>query len=569
MKNKLVLFSSIVILLLAVSISRGDDKSKRFSKPHEIEAEENKIVPESFVENPSPYSSVLFTNYNISEDSAPQNETSVKISRKNPSRVVAAWRDFRRGVSPANRKVGYSYSTDGGQTWSVSRLLDSTLLPNGLIRNSDPTVGVDSAGNFYIAVIALTGTNGNGTLAVYKSTDGGVTFPIAVVASQTGSEDKEYIATDFTIGSPFRNYLYMSWTTFSGNIANLLTRSTNDGIIWTTGQQFNEPNNVGQGSDLAIGANGEVNITWLSGDASNDWIMFDKSTDGGNTFATDIRISEGATPVIPITSGGVTFPSIAADISGSNSNGYLYVTWCDSRNGDPDVFVSRSTNRGANWSSPLRVNDDAVANGKLQCWPWIEVNDSGNVAVIYYDSRNTASQNIIDAYLAVSTDHGISFNNYRLSSQSFPTSQPNSAVRFGDYIGIDYYKNTIVPVWCDERAGGVNMEAYTAIVSSPVNISTLASQLPDKFELYQNYPNPFNPTTRIIYNLSEDGFVTLKIYSALGQEMETIVNSSRHRGSYSETWDGSKFTSGVYFYSLTVEANGNAFTDTKKMILLK
>lgn len=569
MKKLFFLIAILIAGLNLYSFQFGDNKPKRFSKPHEAEAEEKEFSPRNFMEYVPQYSSSVFVNYNISRDSAPQNETSVKISRKDPNRVVAAWRDFRRGVSPANRKVGYSYSTDGGATWSQSRLLDSTLLPGGLIRNSDPTVAVDTAGNFYIAVVALTGTNGNGTLGVYKSTDGGVTFPVAVVASQTGSEDKEYIATDLTPGSPFHNTLYMSWTTFSSDIANLLTRSTNGGINWTAGIQFNEPDNVGQGSDLAIGADGEINITWLTGDATNDVIMFDKSTDGGQTFGTDIVVADGETPSIPITSGGVTFPSIAADISGLQTHGNIYITWCDARNGDADVFISKSTNRGANWSVPLRINDDPVGNGKLQTWPWIEVNDSGKIAIIYYDARNSSSNTVIDAYLAVSTNAGVSFTNYRLSPVSFPTNQPNSAVRFGDYIGIDYFGNTIVPVWVDERAGGFNSESYTAVVSTAVSVSNITNEIPNAFELRQNYPNPFNPSTVIGYKINTVSDVNIKIYNSIGMEISTLVDQKHHPGSYEVTFDGRGLSGGIYYYKITASSNEGEFSDTRKMILLK
>lgn len=555
----------IVSVFLFINFTISDDRPKRFSKPHEQEAEEKVNSQKSFTDYIPQYYSSVFLNYNISRDSFPQNETSVKISRKDPNRVVAAWRDFRRGVNPANRKVGYSYSTDAGETWSVSRLLDSTLLPGGLIRNSDPAVAVDSAGNFYIAVIALTNTNGNGTIGVYKSTDGGVTFPTAVIASQTGSEDKEYIASDLTPGSPYYNNLYMSWTSFSSNIVNLLTKSTDGGISWTAGIEINDVNNVGQGSDLAIGLNGDVYVTWLTGDFNNDIIMFDKSVDGGESMGTDVVVGQGTTPNIPITSSGVTFPSIATDISGSSYRGNIYVTWCDARNGDPDIFISRSTNRGVNWSAPLRVNDDAVSNGKLQCWPWIEVNDSGKISIVYYDSRNTSSNTIIDAYLALSTDGGVSFTNYRLSTQSFPTNAPNTAVRFGDYIGIDYYKDRIVPVWTDERAGGTNSEAYTAIVSTPVNVNTIVNSIPDKFRLGQNYPNPFNPETKISYSLPSAQFITLKIFDIMGREVESLVNQKQSAGNYEVTFTGNNISSGIYFYRLQTEN----YSDTKRMILLK
>jgi len=537
---------------------------ERFSKPHdEVEQifwnKKKNIL--SFSDQIPNYNSVLFTNTNISRDSFPQNETSVKISKTDPNRVVAAWRDFRQGVSPANRRVGYSYSTDGGVTWSVSQLLDSTVFPD-FPRNSDPVVAVDTAGNFYIAVITV---GQNLALAIYKSTDGGVTFPISTIVANDGTEDKEWLETDFTPGSPYYNNLYISWTRFSGNSGIKLTRSTNSGSNWSNAVAIADPSSPGQGSDLAIGLDGEIYVTWVGGTATQDYIYFDKSTDGGLSFGTDRVIQQGLTPSIPITSSGVTFPSIDTDVSGGANNGNIYLVWCDGRNGDADIFLTRSTNKGANWSSPLRVNNDPVSNGKMQCWPWLAVSDSGNIAVIFYDTRNTSANNIVEAYLALSTDGGLSFTNTPLSDVPSPTIQPNSDIRFGDYIGIDYYGGKIVPVWTDERTGGFNMECYTAVVDGTVGVSHINNLVPDEFLLSQNYPNPFNPETKIAYSIPVKGHVSLKIYNSIGKEVASLVNRSQNSGNYEVRFDGSSLNSGVYFYKIQV----NDFVQTKKMILLK
>ncbi|MCX6158275.1 MAG: hypothetical protein NTY74_09900 [Ignavibacteriae bacterium] len=59
----------------------------------------------------------IFTNVNLTNQPFPQNEPSVRISRTDPNYVVAAWRDFGLGYNPAIRRIGYTYSTDGGFTW--------------------------------------------------------------------------------------------------------------------------------------------------------------------------------------------------------------------------------------------------------------------------------------------------------------------------------------------------------------------------------------------------------------------------------------------------------------------
>jgi hypothetical protein len=361
--------------------------------------------------------------------------------------------------------------------------------------------------------------------------------------------------------------MYISWTRFSASTGIKLTKSVNGGVNWSNPAAVSEAQSGVQGSDVAVGLDGEVYVTWLDGNTSDIVINFDKSTDGGNTFSQDITVGQGPFPNITISSSNITCPSIAADISGGQYNGNIYVAFCDSRNGDPDIFLSRSTNRGDNWSAPLRINNDAVGNGKLQCWPWIEVNDNGNIAIVFYDTRNSATNNIVEAYLAHSTDGGLTFSNINLSTQPSPTNQPNNDVRFGDYIGLDYYNGRVVPVWTDERAGGFNMECYTSIISTPLSVNELTGGIPDRFELNQNYPNPFNPTTNLEFGISKLGFVSLKIYDLLGKEVAVLVNERLAPGSYSYQFSTVNYqlASGVYFYRLSA----GEFTDTKRMMLLK
>ncbi len=93
--------------------------------------------------------------------------------------------------------------------------------------------------------------------------------------------------------------------------------------------------------------------------------------------------------------------------------------------------------------------------------------------------------------------------------------------------------------------------------------------LPDGFVLSQNYPNPFNPSTIIHYNLAKSGWVSLKVYNVIGQEVATLVNGLQQAGSYSvpfNTKEGKTgLASGVYFYRL----DAGSFVSIKKMILMK
>jgi hypothetical protein len=92
-----------------------------------------------------------------------------------------------------------------------------------------------------------------------------------------------------------------------------------------------------------------------------------------------------------------------------------------------------------------------------------------------------------------------------------------------------------------------------------------------EYKLLQNYPNPFNPSTRIVFNLAKNSFVTLKVYDILGREVKTLVNGLQNSGAHDVQLNASDLSSGVYFYTIraTDQSSGNTFTDTKKMMLLK
>lgn len=102
------------------------------------------------------------------------------------------------------------------------------------------------------------------------------------------------------------------------------------------------------------------------------------------------------------------------------------------------------------------------------------------------------------------------------------------------------------------------------------NINSVNSVKELGFKLEQNYPNPFNPSTVIKYSLSNENLngrsarVRLIITDVLGNEISTLVNSYQKPGEYQLKFNAEDISAGIYFYTLSVNAN---FV-TKKMILL-
>jgi hypothetical protein len=91
------------------------------------------------------------------------------------------------------------------------------------------------------------------------------------------------------------------------------------------------------------------------------------------------------------------------------------------------------------------------------------------------------------------------------------------------------------------------------------------SKIPASFKLHQNYPNPFNPATVITYDIPKSSYVELSVFDVTGRELKKLVSEFKKPGSYSVSFDGSQYSSGLYICRL--KAGG--FTASGKMILIK
>lgn len=104
-----------------------------------------------------------------------------------------------------------------------------------------------------------------------------------------------------------------------------------------------------------------------------------------------------------------------------------------------------------------------------------------------------------------------------------------------------------------------------------IGVRSISSEIPGKFNLLQNFPNPFNPSTKIRFSVPNSGThggvnVKLVVYDALGRDAAVLVNSALTPATYEADFDGSSFSSGIYFYSLFADG---VRIDTKKMLLIK
>ena len=130
-------------------------------------------------------------------------------------------------------------------------------------------------------------------------------------------------------------------------------------------------------------------------------------------------------------------------------------------------------------------------------------------------------------------------------------------------VAVDKHEDSSVP---SDFADAIGLKPEGSSID-PGNGDKLVTEngLPKEYNLFQNYPNPFNPVTNIQFDLPKEGLVTLKVYDLLGREVKNIVNEFKQAGSYIVSFNGSRLSSGIYFYRL----EAGDFVQVKRMVLIK
>jgi hypothetical protein len=170
-----------------------------------------------------------------------------------------------------------------------------------------------------------------------------------------------------------------------------------------------------------------------------------------------------------------------------------------------------------------------------------------------------------------------------LHSQTYADSimqADNAAKLASGWSGGTYSQQYYTTLW--EKTGGYTQQFlqdamrdiaslwYTAWVkATSTSVPGVAPEVPPAFVLAQNYPNPFNPTTDIRYQTSNIGYVKLAVYDLLGREVAVLADGPIAAGEHRVTFEAGNLPTGAYYCRMIVTGNGHAFTETKKMMLVR
>ncbi len=438
-------------------------------------------------------------NIQVTTNVLPQNEPTIAVNPLNSENLLVGAND----PSPGFDWLGTYSSTDGGASWTRG-LIPVTGVLAGFDAASDPSVVFDGSGNVYYAGLAFniqSGTPVNGSVFVSKSTDGGVSFSQTTLVSAESSRvfnDKPLVTVDSSTGK-----LFVSWTRFTSSRGDIMVSySSNGGLSFSTPLRVST-SALNQGSVPVVGPSG-VFVVW--NDLANHRIVTARSTNGGVSFSAPTVVSSYVPLPSPFSNSRFrTNNNPAATVDSTNGN--VYVSWADYRRGNADIFFSRSTNNGASWTPPLRVNDDNSTSD--QFFPWM-ASSSGQLNIVFYDRRLDSNNHLMDVFSAQSIDHGSSFTtNIRVSDVS---SNPD-AVLFGngesfigDYIGVASHGGKAYSAWTDMR---------DVTVSSPEDENIFA-EVP-----VPNIPPTLNPIGN--KTVDEETTLTFQVRASDPDQNETLT----------------------------------------------
>lgn len=400
----------------------------------------------------------------VTTENSTQSENSVFVD---PTDTDHALQSNNSTQNPVGNLYGanYFWTYDFGETWGGS------VQGAGGANSGDPATAISLTGRQYVGFI-----HSNGGQGVAYSSNGGTSWTSVLCGPPPGGWDildKNHLWIDNSTTSPYAGNVYSAWTAFGNANANdiEIVRSNNNGVSYSTPVNISSAVNAGshcQGVNVTSGPNGEVYVVWSIYDSwpsDEKALGFAKSLDGGQTWQTATRIINNTKGIRNSGTGKNmrvnSFPSMTCDISGGSYNGNIYVTWTNK--GEPgintgsgsQVWMIKSSNQGATWSTPIKINQDPITNNKQHYFGWITCDpETGTLSVIWYDDRNTSSSQV-ETWCANSFDGGDTWEEFKVSDVAqTPTPIPGLAGSYyGDYIGISARGSKVYPVWTDNRLG--------------------------------------------------------------------------------------------------------------------
>ncbi|MBL7826632.1 MAG: hypothetical protein JNJ57_08385, partial [Saprospiraceae bacterium] len=381
--------------------------------------------------------------------------------------------------------------------------------------------------------------------------------------------DKQWMVIDTTNG-PGKGHIYTHWTSnytaCTDGVGNF-TRSIDDGDSYEECERV-EPN-VYWGT-CAVGPDG---VLYISG--ANDQLARSSSAQisgSGVTWEDPVFCYMGGG--IPQNWGG-SDPNpaglkaqrwVAVNHAPGPQFGEIYQLQSvhpDDDSDPADVMFTRSTDGGATWSAPIRVNDDNEGPE----WQWfgtMSVAPNGRIDAVWLDTRDNPGTVLSSLYYAYSTDGGQTWSeNERLSDEFDPLIGWPQQQKIGDYYHMVSDNQGAHLAWSATFTGG--QDVYYGRITLP---NSSVSEAGHSKAIQSVTPNPFSETTTIYFDQAFNESVEVQIFQQNGALVESILVP---QGRLQVEWDGrsangSMLPNGVYFGKLTTPGTASEYF---KVVLMR
>ena len=497
-----------------------------------------------------------------------QNETTIAQDPLHPQHLVGGYNDYRRG----DGNCYSAYSVDGGRNWT-----DSTI-PMSFTRGTafgasrqywqaggDPAVAWDTRGNAYYQCqmfdrgsSASPNPDLSSAVYIFRSTGNfgaSWNFPgrPAVESSDvkgTGLppfEDKPYMTVDNHVSSPFRDRIYVTYTEFASDGTAYIWETSSADYGETFGPRhlvsatstlcanpygISNPNgacNANQDSQPFTGPDGALYVVFnnynnaVTGSDNRNQVLLAKSTDGGATFSTPIKVADfydlpdcatyqggkdagrACVPekgpgmnsyfrannypsgVVNPTKAGQVVVSFGSYINAhsNETNGCLPMSFspvtgqnlfAGVKDGacNNDILLSVSNNGGTTFTGTTidprqltSVTPDSKQASTDQFWQWASISKDGRLAVSYFDRQYGNDETTGFSDISLSGSNNLTqFGVQRVTTGSMPPPTQFGGLFYGDYTGLTAVTDAH-PLWMDTRNPELFLCPGTGTTSTP------------------------------------------------------------------------------------------------------
>ena len=441
------------------------------------------------------------TPVNVTNDVYANNEESLGMS-PNGEWLAGAWNDWEY-----NDGCGFSYSTDGGDTWAPETFAPFTafsntpgvdpIMPTKFAIAGDPSVVFNPRSNKFDVICQAFGTKSGNEIQMLSTTfdpteadptaDVNLSYgaaawtpQVAVTTGKSGGSQKgsngqfpdhEAVTVDTGTGAGHHfGRLFVAWAEFSGLGRSPIdvAYSDDDGAHWAGPIRISDNGNqFDQDAIPRVGPDGTVYVSWINGpnekSLKNNVAMIDKSTDGGATWGTDQVAAPVVSPIAGLlpNSNYRVFEDVHSTVD--QASGRVVLTYTDQKSGASNIYSTHNLVAGdiTQWSTPVAVKP----SGQEQFFPWMSSAPNGRVDLVFYDrSCDPTGDKLNCVTLASSSDDGATWAYTALLSTPFDgdlhhtctaPGDPEACGRnfLGDYIAVASTDAKAQALWTGNGSG--------------------------------------------------------------------------------------------------------------------